>query len=221
MYILDSKILIFALLAYALGSISPSYLLAKFIKGINLAEHGSGNFGFTNAMRICGKPVGLTVFFFDLLKGFVPAFFFINFLNAADGIDGQAISKINTQLIFAIAALLGHCFSFMLKFKGGKGILTGAGAFLAILPFPLTIAAVVAVTLIFTTRYVSVGSMSGAILLAICTTIFQFKHGEYIVIIVAWLIAAFACYTHRGNIKRLLDGTENTIDKKYNAAEKG
>ena len=213
--------LLLLLASYAVGSISPSFLFGK-LRGVDLRQHGSGNLGMTNTTRVLGKPFGITVLLIDLAKGFVPAFFFVR-LMGDQFYPVHAHDTYKLQLAFGIAAVAGHCFPFYLKFRGGKGILTGAGAFLALAPGPVLIALAIALILMVVTRYVSLGSMGGACGLAIATTALYWNASQPWLIVATWLIAAFAVYTHRTNIQRLRAGTESKIGEskgKLNNEEK-
>ncbi|MBN1516636.1 glycerol-3-phosphate 1-O-acyltransferase PlsY [Candidatus Sumerlaeota bacterium] len=205
----DEKFWLLLGAAYLLGSISPSYVLGR-LRGVDLRQHGSGNLGMTNAMRVLGKPAGVTVLCFDVAKGFVPAFCFVHWLDA-QLYPVYADDIYLLQLAFGLAAVIGHCFPFYLGFRGGKGILAGAGTFLALAPEPVLIALVVALSLMRLTRYVSIGSMCSGVTLAIATTAWNWNASKPWLIVAAWLIAFFAIYTHRTNIQRLLSGTESKI----------
>ncbi len=148
--------LIAALGAYLLGSIPTGFLVAR-AKGVDIRAVGSGNIGATNAMRVLGKPAGIFVLFMDVLKGCTAAkwlpLLILSFFNSPP-VDLEIL-----RIVAGIFAVLGHNYPCWLKFKGGKGIATTAGVYLALAHWPLLIALVVFIVAVVLTRYVSVGSI--------------------------------------------------------------
>lgn len=203
--------------AYAIGSISPSYLLVRLLKGIDLRTIGSGNLGMTNALRALGAPLGLTVLPIDILKGILPALLFHRLLDqpTVELLRGA----LNCKLLFGVATIIGHCYPFYLGFRGGKGVLTALGAFIIIAPIPSAIAAIAGATAIAVTRYVSIGSILGGLGLAIGATVCYWSAGEYVFIAVTIIMALFIQYTHRTNIGRLLRGEEPKLWPKIKIPE--
>ncbi|HXF09439.1 MAG TPA: glycerol-3-phosphate 1-O-acyltransferase PlsY [Desulfuromonadaceae bacterium] len=218
--------IVVAIVAYLLGSIPTGYLVAK-AKGIDIRTVGSGNIGATNALRVLGKPAGIFVLLADCAKGYA-AVWLCWFL-----MDHYIVVNLDRELapiVAGICAVLGHNYTCWLKFKGGKGIATTAGVYLALAPLALGIAFAVFVVALLATRYVSVGSISAAI--ALPTTIWvmlwiqnRSPHGhvddsipvtsqEIFFGIVTTALGALAIYKHRANIKRLMNGTENRLGKK-------
>lgn len=214
-----------ALAAYLLGSIPTGYLVAR-ARGIDIRAVGSGNIGATNAFRVLGKPAGTLVLLFDVAKGFVAcgvgAKLCIYFLNHSSGphstadLDSTLLDPEFNSIIAGIFAVLGHNFPCWLKFKGGKGIATTAGVYLALAPKAVGIA--LATWIIFTllTRYVSVGSILAAVALAVSVWATQ---NNLLLGIVTTALSLLAILKHKKNIQRLLDGTENRIGGKTQAAE--
>ena len=197
-----------ALGAYLLGSIPFGFLVAK-VKGVDITKVGSGNIGATNAMRVLGKPAGIAVLLLDAAKGFfavgLGCFVAKNF--------GAAETQIETIRILAgIFAVLGHNYTCWLKFKGGKGIATTAGVYLALAPWALLVALAVFILAIVLTKYVSVGSIAGAI--ALPATVWVMSPNNLFLGIVTTALGALAIYKHKSNIQRLLAGTENRLGKK-------
>lgn len=192
------------LLAYVIGA-TPFGLLAGKMKGIDIREHGSGNIGATNVLRTLGKPIGYSVLALDVLKGLVPVLI-------AKAVTDQSIIHIAT----AVAAILGHNYTFWLKFKGGKGIATTAGAMAPIIPFALITAVLSWVVLLKTTRYVSVASIGAAIAIPLTVSIRFLIRGEWDWVIFGFglLICLLAIWKHRINIKRLLAGEELRFERK-------
>lgn len=196
-----------ALAAYLLGSIPTGFLVAK-AKGIDIRAAGSGNIGATNAMRVLGKPAGIFVLLLDALKGFIAAkwlpIFVFNIFNVV-GANDMAI-------IAGIGAVLGHNYTCWLRFKGGKGIATTAGVYLALAPWAVLIALGVFVFAVLVTRYVSIGSISAAVALPVAVWILP-PHNLFLCIVTTALVA-MAIYRHKGNIQRIAAGTENRFQFK-------
>lgn len=186
--------------SYLIGSVPFGYLLARFWKGIDIRQYGSGNIGATNVWRTLGKGPGMVVLCLDLLKG-VTAVLLAKQLENTD----------LTIMAGALAVMSGHSWPLWLRFKGGKIIATGAGAVLAIAPIPLLLAFLVWVTTVGLTRYVSLGSILAAVSLPIWMKAFNYNTNY---LIFALLAASFAVFKHRSNIKRLLAGTEFKIGQK-------
>ncbi len=197
-----------ALAAYLLGSIPFGFLAAK-AKGIDIRSVGSGNIGATNAMRVLGKPIGIAVLLLDALKGFFAVgigYFIANHY----GFGGTEIET--PRIIAGIGAVLGHNYTCWLKFKGGKGIATTAGVYLALAPWPLLIALVVFILAVVLTKYISVGSITAAIALPAAVWVMT-PHNLFLGIVTTAL-GVLAIYKHKSNIQRLLAGTENRFGQK-------
>ncbi len=202
-----------ALAAYLLGSIPTGYLAAK-VKGIDIRTVGSGNIGATNAMRVLGKPAGIFVLLADAAKGFAAVCLPV-WLQTAFNISAADVET--HRVIAGIGAVLGHNYTCWLKFKGGKGIATSAGVFLALAPLAMGVSvAVFAVTLLLT-RYVSIGSIAAAIALPSAV---WFTRDSLLLRIVTIALGALAIYKHKSNIRRLRDGTENRIGNKKKETQK-
>lgn len=183
--------------AFLLGSIPWGYLIGWLVYRKDIRRHGSGNIGAANALRALGKGGGAAVLLLDALKGYVAVFLTL-WLGLGDAVAAGA----------AAAAVLGHCFSPWLRFKGGKGVATSFGAVFA-LSWPAGIAAVlgwVAGTL--ATQYSSVGSLFGSLLAPLAIYAFSVSLAETLYGVFAFFLIVF---THRDNIARLRDGTENPI----------
>jgi glycerol-3-phosphate acyltransferase PlsY len=209
-----------ALAAYLLGSIPTGFLVAK-ARGIDIRIVGSGNIGATNAMRVLGKPVGIAVLLMDTAKGWLACF--IGGLICAwfwsltsnglrnyspdDSVENLMPPLERFALIAGIFAVLGHNYPCWLKFKGGKGIATTAGVYLALAPLPLLIALAVFILALLTTRYVSAGSIAAAI--ALPAAVWILPPHNLLLGIVTTALGALAIYKHKSNIQRLIAGTEN------------
>lgn len=185
--------------AYLVGSIPFSYLVARRW-GVDVRQVGSGNVGATNVLRAAGRTAGLLAFALDALKGAVAAW-------AAQRIAaGGALPALS-----AVAAVLGHMYPVWLSFRGGKGVATGAGAFLPLCPVAAAGGVAAFVVVAAATRYVSLGSCAGAATLAAMTFALAAPRS------VAWCAAgtaALVVFKHRGNLARLARGTERRLGQK-------
>jgi glycerol-3-phosphate acyltransferase PlsY len=202
-------------LAYLLGSIPTGFLVGK-AKGIDIRKVGSGNIGATNVFRSLGKPAGIFVLLADAFKGWaavaIVAALVIGWLGSSISVLTSDWLKISA----ALAAILGHNYTCWLYFKGGKGIATSAGALGALVPVALLIILGVWIVVVALTRYVSLGSISAALVLPFATWITQRNLN---LTIVAAAMGTLAIYKHRSNIKRLLDGTESQFGRKQTAGQ--
>ena len=184
------------LLAYLAGSIPFGLVVGKVFYHVDVREHGSGNVGTTNVFRVLGKKAGVVVLVCDMLKGFVPAFIAASFFNPW------------LAIFIAAAPVVGHMYSVFLKGRGGKGVATGAGVVLALVPLAFGIILVVWVLLILTTRYVSLASLVATLLVPV----FVFAFGDPLPYeIAAVLVTVVIFWAHRGNIRRLIAGNENRV----------
>ena len=217
-----------ALGAYLLGSIPFGFLVAK-AKGIDIRNVGSGNIGATNAMRVLGKPAGIFVLLMDALKGFgacflgviIYNFYFYQFNGLHSSSDSIPFSSQEGEEQFAIiagiAAVLGHNYTCWLKLKGGKGIATTAGVYLALAWPAVLIALGVFILAVLLTKYVSVGSIAGAI--ALSATVWIIMSQSLFLCIVTTALSVLAIYKHKSNIQRLMAGTENRLGQKLGATK--
>jgi glycerol-3-phosphate acyltransferase PlsY len=213
-----------ALAAYLLGSIPFGFLVAK-AKGIDIRAVGSGNIGATNAMRVLGKPVGIFVLLMDVLKGYAACAFLppLIFNWLAPHFSGLFVYFQNEPVelqtrfyvVAGIFAVLGHNYTCWLKFKGGKGIATTAGVYLALAPWAVLVAFAVFILAIAVTRYASVGSIAAAI--ALPATVWVMTPHNLFLGIVTTALGVLAIYKHKSNIQRLMAGTENRFGKKKEA----
>ena len=182
--------------AYLLGGFPTSYVAGRLLRGIDLREHGSGNLGATNAFRVLGWRAAVPIFLVDIAKGWFPAFWFPAW-------DGRPAPE--WALAYGAAAILGHVFSVWVGLRGGKGVATGAGVFLALAPRAVLLGLLVWVALVYLTGYVSLASVAAAFVLPIAILIFQ---GVQPVFWLALALAVFVTWAHRANIGRLLRGEE-------------
>jgi glycerol-3-phosphate acyltransferase PlsY len=217
-----------ALAAYLLGSIPFGYLVAK-ARGVDIRSVGSGNIGATNAMRVLGKPAGIFVLVMDALKGYLACTILppLVFNTLAPHFYGLAVFfqsepvEMQTRLtiIAGISAVLGHNYTCWLKFKGGKGIATTAGVYLALAPCAVLVALVVFILVLLLTKYVSVGSIVAAVALPV--TVWAMTPHNLLLGIATTALGALAIWKHKSNLQRLMAGTENRIGKKTPAANGG
>ena len=206
---------IFALLGYLIGSVNFAVLVAKK-HGVDILKEGSGNPGATNVKRVLGKGPGNLVFALDVLKGFIGAGLPYLLLRVEETPTSAEIHFIICVAGF-VGTLLGHCFSCFLKFKGGKGVASTIGGLAVLLPIPILIGATLWGLVFLLSRYVSLASILLGISLPVSCwvlplfTKLAFSPAEFWF---AGAIAAFNVWTHRSNIGRLLNGTENRFTKK-------
>jgi glycerol-3-phosphate acyltransferase PlsY len=193
-----------AVASYLIGSIPHSYLAGR-MRGIDLRQHGSGNLGATNAFRVLGARWAAPVMLLDVAKGFVPTYFFPRI--AGDGVSWA--------LVFGVAAILGHVFPVYMRFRGGKGMATGAGVFLALAPAAVAIGLLVWSLVVAATRIVSIGSIAAALALP---ALVWWIYGSGLVFAVAIALAGFVLVTHRANIHRLLRGEEASFRNRERAS---
>lgn len=191
-------------LAYLLGSVPYGFLAGK-LRGVDLRREGSGNIGATNALRVLGKPWGITVFFLDFLKGWLPLF-----VAAQLGVSEPILVGM------AVLVIVGHNFPVWLGFRGGKGIATSAGVILGLFSWMVLIASILAWCLLFfTTRYVSLGSIAASLMLTISMAVLWFLGMTSTLLLgVASLMTVLALLRHRSNISRLLAGTESRFQRR-------
>ena len=187
--------------AYLLGAVPFGYLLAGAVRGVDIRTLGSGNIGATNVGRVLGRGWGLSVFVLDVLKGYLAA-------HIGKLLGGQPLAA-----AAGLAAIVGHNWPVYLKFRGGKGVATSCGVFLAVFPMGLLISFGVWVAAVAVWRYVSVGSMLAGIGLLISAFALPddpLGKGKFLTAL-AGLVAVMSIVRHRSNIHRLLQGTENKV----------
>jgi glycerol-3-phosphate acyltransferase PlsY len=186
---------------YLAGSLSPSVFLGRAFRGTDVRKHGSGNAGTTNAFRVLGPKLGIAVLVADLLKGAVPVL-----------VASHLITPLATVLV-ALACVVGHNYSIFLRGRGGKGVATGAGAAIGMMPFPMAILVLIYLVLLFSTRIVSVASITCTILLPIFAVIF---HQPLPYIVVFCVISLLVLWGHRGNFIRLWQRKEPRVTFPWN-----
>jgi len=203
-----------AVIGYLIGSIPFGFIIGK-INGIDIRTVGSGNIGATNVTRAVGPWAGKLCFLLDFCKGLLPVLALK--LLVSKGIIAPPAWGLG-ELVLIFAVVLGHMFTCFLGFKGGKGIATAVGAVTAIAPLPALAAFLTWLVVFKLSGYVSLGSIIGAVSLPLWAVGLAWlkvtRSLPLAVIIFFALLAVVAVWTHRSNIRRLLDGTENSFKKK-------
>jgi len=208
------KAVLVVLGAYLLGSIPWGFIIGKW-NGVDVRKVGSNNIGATNVTRCVGKKAGKLCFVLDFLKGALPVI-------AAQYVFRNASTVPMEYVVIAalFATVLGHMFPVFLKFKGGKGVSTAAGAVMALTPYALPAALLVWVVVFLASRYVSLASIAAAAVLPIVAWVFYLvDFGNQLarspeVLIFLTIVSLLAILRHHANIVRLLNGTENRFGKK-------
>lgn len=208
------QLIVLAFIAYLIGSINLSIILSKIMGKGDIREHGSGNAGTTNTLRVLGKLPALGVLIFDILKAVIAVYIGKWIISIGDTSELTKNIGIATSAIFAV---LGHNFPIYYGFKGGKGIATSLGAILVV-DWQIGLTCLVfALVIIIASRMVSLGSISAAVLFPVLvlmndttSSLFTIK---WVFLCFSILLALIAIFRHKSNIKRLLNGTENKLWK--------
>ncbi|MFH1847349.1 MAG: glycerol-3-phosphate 1-O-acyltransferase PlsY [Candidatus Omnitrophota bacterium] len=194
--------------AYVIGSFPSAYVAGKLFKGIDIRKHGSGNVGATNVVRVVGKVPGIIVFIIDLLKG---TFCVIVIPSVLIRVFPAVNGKYSLVCILLGAIVVsGHIWTVFLRFKGGKGVATTAGVMAGLAPEILGMGLLIWIIVFFLWRYVSLASILAAVSLPILA-IFLGKSLEFIIF--TSMLCVVGLFGHRGNIRRLLQGTEAKVSK--------
>ena len=197
-------LLLYSFFAYFLGSIPFGFLLARYVKGIDIRQHGSRNIGATNVMRVVGKKWGLFVFFLDSCKGYLAV--------QLPVMVEHASQPLQISLALGVIAILGHTFPVWLAFRGGKGVATSLGIFLSIAPLPTLVAFSLWVVVFGITRIISAASLSVALIFPILIIwLERNRDGFFLLWIISSILTLFIFFTHRSNIRRLLKGEEKPL----------
>lgn len=196
--------ILYLMLTYIIGSIPTGYLVVKILKRVDIRTVGSGNIGATNVNRVLGIKWFIGVLIFDALKGYLPVF-----------ISGILFRDMPFMPILSgVAAITGHTFTVFLNFKGGKGVATSLGVFLALAPISIISSFVIFLFVLYLFKYVSLGSVIASALFPA----FVFIYGESgylnLILFFALIGAVFIIYRHKENIGRLINGTENKFETK-------
>ncbi len=192
------------IIGYFFGCIQTAYIVGKCVGKIDIREHGSGNAGSTNVVRVMGAKAGLLVFFCDIFKA-IAAFALCTVVFQGSSPFNEGLNGFLPGLMAGLGVILGHNFPFFLKFKGGKGVASTVGIILCTQPLIALVSLGVGVLVIIITRFISAGSLIIFTLFVAMTALLQRPLEETAV---AVIIALLGFYQHRGNIGRLLTGTE-------------
>jgi acyl phosphate:glycerol-3-phosphate acyltransferase len=198
-------VLVAALVAYLIGAVPIGYLVARVFGIADIRRHGSGGIGMTNVLRTAGKAPAILTLVGDVVKGAVAV------------VAGSAVAGPEPlgAAAAAVAAVLGNCWSVFLGFRGGKGVATGLGAMLRLVPWAIVPSAVVFLVVVATTRFVSLGSLLAAAGVPIVALALGYPRSS---VLAAGMVAAIIIVRHHENITRLLRGTENRIGQRVKAA---
>jgi len=206
-------------LSYLVGSIPNSIIISKAVKGIDIREHGSGNAGGTNVMRVLGWKYGVIAILLDAFKGVV-AVVFIARLHYG-GMPFENVTPFDdftlVQIIAGISAVIGHIWTVFAGFKGGKGIATALGMLIIIVTIDMLVAVAVFAIVVSVSRYISLGSILGAIAvpltLVIRENLFHVNIEGYGTLLPFLIfVSLLVIYTHRKNVVRLINGNENKVN---------
>ncbi|WP_456427925.1 glycerol-3-phosphate 1-O-acyltransferase PlsY [Rhodocaloribacter sp.] len=210
------SLVVILVLSYLVGSIPGSVWVGKWLYGLDIREHGSGNAGATNAFRVLGWKAGMLATVVDLGKGLFAAGVIATI--RLDGLpSGLEFWQIETfvRLMAGFAAIIGHMFPIWAGFKGGKGVNTAAGVLFALSPITMLIVLGVFALVLFTSRYVSLASLLATAAfpatVAIRKYVFHVDSLDGSLLIISIVMMLAIVYAHRANIKRLFNGTESRI----------
>jgi glycerol-3-phosphate acyltransferase PlsY len=200
-----------SLVGYLFGSLPTGHLVGRFL-GVDISKHGSGNIGATNVLRVLGRRWGYFVFFIDTLKGFLAvraAFYLVQI--AKIGVERIEL----VGILAAVTCILGHTFPIWLRFRGGKGVATSAGALLGLMPAAIVAIFFVWLIIFQLTRYVSLASIGAAVALPMVVGILILRKSvtDAALLYFSVLIAGVVIWRHRSNLKRLLNGTERRFSR--------
>lgn len=204
---------VIVVLAYLLGSIPFGYLVVRVARGTDVRASGSGNIGATNVARAGGARLGILTLFLDALKGYVAVFL-------AERLANQAFSNLNPEQrayilagmsLAVLFAMLGHIFPVWLKFRGGKGVATGLGCFLALAPKAVLVVLAIFAVIVIVSRYVSLGSIIASAAFPIFAYLLYRQDASPLMVAATIAASGLIILKHRTNIERLLGGTENRL----------
>jgi len=194
--------------SYLLGATPTAYWLGRSIHHLDLREHGSGNLGATNAFRVLGWKTALPVMAVDVGKGWFPTAVFPLLV-----VDGRP----EWALLFGGAAVLGHMYSFWVGFRGGKGVATSAGVFLALAPWAFLVALACWLGVALASGFISLASVSAALLLPLAVALTPHQGGSWTILFTVGL-SVLVIWAHRSNLARLRRGEEPRISSLRDSA---
>lgn len=197
---------------YFLGAIPTGCVVGR-LRGVDIRAVGSGNIGATNVFRTLGPVAGVLVLAFDAFKGYLACFVAGQWI--AQALDtagaGPAPTRESLAIVAGVAAILGHNYTFWLRFKGGKGIATSAGVLISWTPLPLLVCLAIWLVVLAWSRYVSLASMAAALCLPLVVALLK---GSPLLIATTTALGSMAILKHRANILRLCQGTEHRLGAK-------
>mgnify|MGYP000041403483 CR=1 FL=1 len=199
------QIILFIVIAYLIGSISPALLVGKIFYNTDIRTMGSGNLGTTNTFRCLGKKAGVIVFVLDISKGII-----------ATMLPSLVLGRVEYLSIFGAFAMIGHVYPIFANFKGGKAVATGSGVFIFLYPTLSLILVAIFFSTLFITGYVSLGSILICLTSIVYLSIFESGIDKWVMIV----MCIFVIYMHKSNIKRLINGTENKSKAKIKLGAK-
>jgi len=200
------------ILSYLVGSIPFGIIVCRIWKGIDIREYGSKNAGFTNVYRVVGGVPAVVVLALDIAKG-MTAVLLISHISFGH----LSLGLISLKIIASLSVIFGHVFPVFAGFRGGKGIATGLGALFSIIPQEVALALILFLLIVAITRYVSLGSLSATVFILVALMVEKYYLKSQVpieLVIMMSFLTVFIFYNHRGNIKRLLAGTERKFGQK-------
>lgn len=210
---------IIAILSYLVGSIPTAIIVSRALKGIDIRQHGSGNAGGTNVIRVLGWKAGAFVIVCDMAKGLFATMIIAQLMYVLPFANARPFDQFPVmQIVAGCAAMLGHIWTLFAGFKGGKGIATAGGMLLGIAPVEVAVSLGMFAIVFLISHYVSLGSLSAAatfpLTMVMRENVFMIDIPSYHTVV--WFSVAISLliiYTHRANIQRLIKGTENRIHR--------
>ncbi len=208
-----------AILSYLVGSTPTAIIVARVLKGIDIRQHGSGNAGGTNVIRVLGWKAGVFVIVCDMAKGLFATMIIAQLMNVLPFANARPFDQFPVmQIVAGCAAMLGHIWTLFAGFKGGKGIATAGGMLIGIAPIEVAVSLGVFALVFLISHYVSLGSLTAAatfpLTMVLRENVFMIDIPSYSTLV--WFSVAISLliiYTHRANIQRLIKGTENRISR--------
>jgi len=192
--------ILYAALSYLFGAIPTGYILFWITEKKDIRSYGSQAIGATNVFRLKGWKIALPVALFDIAKGFIPVILAV-----------KLFPDKKIALLCGFLAVLGHCFPIFIKFKGGKGVATALGAYLAMAPVPALLSVVVFLIVVLLTRFVSLGSMLAMTFYPVLVFLIS---RDMPVVVISLAVLALIVFKHRGNMQRLIRGNERKLGDK-------
>jgi glycerol-3-phosphate acyltransferase PlsY len=208
-----SSVVIAFVLGYLSGSLPSGLWLGRMLKGVDVREHGSKNMGATNVYRVLGPGIGIATLLLDVLKGALPVWI-VPALPVMDGFPG---GREWCTLAVGLGAVAGHVWTFFARFRGGKGVATTVGVLLAMAPFAMLVFLVVFVVTVALTRYVSLGSLLGALGFCLALILTTPSYARSPTVLLGILLAVIVVIRHRENLRRLSRGEESRFSFRRSA----